>query len=106
MSPTDDGAVDAARVDLGGAGVFALTAYVRSRAAMTEEFERRMPAMYRFVTDWLHARRDPRESRSGLTAKSSTSCRKPRGCRAQRRWRGHGGVATWLLRTYSTMAWW
>ena len=37
---------------------------------MTEEFERRMPAMYRFVTDWLHARRDPRESRSGLTAKS------------------------------------
>ena len=29
-----------------------------------------MPAMYRFVTDWLHARRDSRESRSGLTAKS------------------------------------
>ena len=65
-----DASADAARVDLGGAGVFALTAYVRSRAAMTEEFERRMPAMYRFVTDWLHARRDPRESRSGLTAKS------------------------------------
>ena len=33
-----------ARVDLGGAGVFTLPAYVRSRAAMTEEFERRMPA--------------------------------------------------------------
>ena len=29
-----------------------------------------MPAMYRFVTDWLHARHDTRESRCGLTAKS------------------------------------
>ena len=61
---------DGARVDLGAEGVFELTAYARSREAMTEEFERRMPAMYQFVTDWLRARRDPRVSQSGLTAKS------------------------------------
>ena len=61
---------DNAHVDLGDAGVFSLAAYARSREAMTEEFERRMPGMYRFTTDWLHARRDARECRSGLTAKS------------------------------------
>ena len=47
---------DGARVDLGAEGVFELTAYAHSREAMTEEFERRMPAMYQFVTDWLRAR--------------------------------------------------
>jgi len=57
-------------VHLDGGGVFSLRAYVDSREDMTAEFERLMPAMHGFVTDWLREHGDSRVSRSGLTAKS------------------------------------
>ena len=54
----------------GGAAVFSLPAYVASRAQLTAEFKRRMPAMTAFVHDWLAIHDPARVPRHELTAKS------------------------------------
>ena len=57
-------------VPLADGSTFRLSAYVRSREAITEEFSRRMPGMQQFVADWLRAHEPDKWHKRALTAKS------------------------------------
>ena len=91
-------------VPLADGSTFHLSAYVRSREAITEEFSRRMPGMQQFVADWLRAHEPVISGTSVPSPPRATCCKRQKASRGGRSSRGRRGGGTCVSPTSSTMA--